>query len=242
MYKNKKIGLVIRAHNEENFISGVVTALPVFIDRVYLVNDASTDRTLEIINNFSKQDGRIKVVNHNIRRGAGYAAISGQKQALAENNDIIVMLDGDGQMDTTLLPAFLDPLCSGEADYVKGNRFSCKEHLRGMSGWRIFGNRILTILNRISSGYWKLSDPQNGYAAVTRSTLQKLDLDIMNKGFAYENDMLVKLNVIGAKVVEIAHPAIYKGQLSKIRYSQFIFQTSGLLLIDFFWRIRKKYL
>ena len=242
MYKNKRIGVVVRAYNEENFISSVVNSMPIFIDKIYLVNDASTDGTLEIITNLSKQDGRIVIVNSKIRGGAGHAAISGQKKALADNNDIIVMVDGDGQMDIARLPDFLNPLLSGEADYAKGNRFSTKTHLNEMPAWRVFGNHLLTILTRIASGYWNISDPQNGYTAITRNTLEKIDLDKIYRGFAYENDMLVKLNVIGAKVIDIPHPAIYKGQNSKIQYPLFIFETSWLLLKDFIWRIWKEYL
>jgi glycosyltransferase involved in cell wall biosynthesis len=241
MYKNKRISVIIRAYNEEKFISSVVSSIPIFIDRIYLVNDASTDGTLEIITNLSKQDSRIIIINHKVRGGAGYSAISGQKKALADNNDIIVMIDGDGQMDVALLHNFLDPLFSGKADYAKGNRFSMKGHLNEMPAWRILGNHILAILTRIASGYNNISDPQNGYVAITKNTLEKIDLDKLNRGFAYENDMLVKLNVIGAKVIEIPHPAVYRGQNSKINYPSFIFATSWLLLSDFAWRICIKY-
>ena len=242
MYKNKRIGVVVRAHNEEKFISSVVNSIPIFIDRIYLVNDASTDGTLDIIQNLAKQDGRIVIINNKIRKGAGYAAISGQKKALSDNNDIIAMVDGDGQMDITRLADFLNPLLSGEADYAKGNRFSDKKHINEMPAFRIFGNRILSILTRISSGYRNIYDPQNGYAAITKKTLEKINLDKIYGGFAYENDMLVKLNAIGARVINIPHPAIYGDQISKIKYPQFVVETSWLLLKDFFWRIWKKYL
>jgi len=242
MYQNKRIGVVIRAYNEEKFISAVVNSIPIFIDSIYIVNDASTDRTLEIIRNLGKQDERIVIIDHRIRSGPGCAAISGQKKALSENNDIIAMVDADGQMDTARLPDFLNPLLSGKADYAKGNRFSNKKHIDGMPTWRIFGNRILTILTRIASGYWHVNDPQNGYTTITRNTLEKIDLDKIYRGFAYENDMLVKLNVVGAKIIEIPHPAIYGEQISKIKYPKFVVTTSWLLLTDFLWRIWKKYL
>ena len=151
-------------------------------------------------------------------------------------------MDGDGQMDAGQLTHFLDPLISLEADYVKGNRFSNRAHLNGMPALRIFGNFLLIIFTRVASGYWNISDPQNGYTAITRNTLQKIDLDKLNRGFAYENDILVKLNVIGAKVVDIPHPSIYGSQNSKIYYPKFILETSRLLLYDFIWRIWRKYL
>jgi len=241
MYKNRTIGVVIRAHNESKFISSVLKSIPVIIDKIYLVNDASTDGTLEIITDLSKQDSRIEIINHLVRGGAGNAAISGQKRALSDNIDLIAIVDGDGQMDTERLVNFLDPLISGEADYTKGNRFSRKIHLNEMPKWRILGNFLLTYLTRIASGYWNISDPQNGFTAISKETLKKLDLDGVEKGFAFENDMLVKLNVVRAKVQDIPHPAIYRGQRSKINYLKFIFNTSWILFKDFFWRIWMKY-
>jgi glycosyltransferase involved in cell wall biosynthesis len=242
MYKNKKIAVVIRAYNEEEFIPGVVNSIPDFVDRIYIVNDASTDGTIEIISNLSKRDNRIVAVNHRIRGGAGYAAISGQKRALIDKNDLVAIIDGDGQMDSAFLTHFLDPLVSGEADYVKGNRFSMKEHLKEMPVWRLFGNFLLTYLTRIASGYWDINDPQNGYTAMSKETLKKLDLEKVEKGFAYENDMLVKLNIVGARIRDVPHPAIYRGQRSNICYCTFIFTTSWVLFKGFLWRLWAKYL
>jgi len=108
--------------------------------------------------------------------------------------------------------------------------------------WRAFGNLLLTNLTRIASGYWNISDPQDGYTAISVEILKKIDLDRIEGGFAFENDMLVKLNVAGARVIDIPHPAIYRGQHSKIRYSKFIWQTSWILFKDCIWRIWAKYL
>jgi glycosyltransferase involved in cell wall biosynthesis len=241
MYKSKKIGVVIRAYNEQKFISSVVKAVPDYIDKIYVVNDASTDKTLEIITNISNQDKRIIPIDRNYRGGAGAAAISGYKKALEDNNDIIAILDGDGQMDSTLLRRFMDPLVSGKADYVKGNRLSKHEDKTEMPAWRTFGNLLLTYLTRIASGYWHISDPQNGYTAISVNILRKLDLNKIDKGFAYENDMLIKLNVLGARVIDLPHPAIYRGQSSKIRYQKFIVSTSWILLKGFLWRQTMKF-
>jgi glycosyltransferase involved in cell wall biosynthesis len=242
MYKTKKIGVIIRAYNEELFITSVLKSIPGFVDNIYVVNDASSDNTLEIITNLSKQDHRIIPVNRQKRGGAGAAAISGHKKALEVDNAILVMLDGDGQMDSTLLNNFLDPLVSDKADYVKGNRLSCSEDMTEMPVWRAFGNSLLTNLTRIASGYWHISDPQNGYTAISVGTLKKLELDKIESGFAFENDMLVKLNVVGARVMDVRHKAIYRGQSSKISYSKFIFSTSWVLLRDCFWRFWVKYI
>jgi len=242
MYANKTIAAVVRAYNEEKFIDSVIDSIPDYVDRIYVVNDASTDGTLGKIKNISRKNGRVIPVNRRRRGGAGSAAISGHLRALQDNNDIIVMLDGDGQMDTELMGRFLEPIVLDRADYVKGNRLSSKEHLREMPALRILGNYLLTNLTRLASGYWHVSDPQNGYTAITAGTLRKINLGKIENGFAFENDILVKLNVAGAKVVDVPHPAVYRGQHSKIRYSSFIFRTSWVLLKDCIWRVWVKYI
>jgi glycosyltransferase involved in cell wall biosynthesis len=242
MYLHKTIGAVVRAYNEEKHILSVIESMPEYVDKIYVVNDASSDSTLEIIMGAAKRNSKIVPVARKIRGGAGSAAVSGLKRALQDDVDIFVMLDGDGQMDTSLINHFLDPLVFGKADYVKGSRLSSREHMREMPAFRAFGNCLLTFLTRAASGYWHISDPQNGYTAISRETLSKIKLDKVEKGFAFENDMLVKLNAINARVMDIPHPAVYRGQQSKIHYPGFILSLSWVLLKDYFWRIRVKYL
>jgi glycosyltransferase involved in cell wall biosynthesis len=242
MYKNRTIGVIVRAYNEEKFISSVLETVPGFVDKIYVVNDASTDRTLEIIRDISKRDSRITTISRERRGGAGSAAISGLQQALLENVDIVATMDGDGQMTPSLLSSFCDPLISGAADYAKGTRLTRREHLKQMPAFRLLGNLLLTNLTRMASGYWDITDPQNGYTAIRREVLKEVDLERLEGGYAFENDMLVKLNVVGARVIDIPHPAIYGGQISKIRYTNFIFKTSWILLKGLVWRIWAKYL
>jgi glycosyltransferase involved in cell wall biosynthesis len=242
MYKNKTNAVVVRAYNEEKSISSLVDSMPDFVDRIYIVNDASSDKTLEIISELARTDKRIFIINHSIRSGAGSASISGLKQTLLENIDVVATMDGDGQMIPSLLSRFLDPIIMGKADCSKGSRLLQREDKREMPTFRLFGNFMLTYLTRMASGYWHISDPQNGYMAISQETLRKIDLDNIDRGFAFENDILVKLNVVNARVVNIPHPAIYRGQTSKITYPSFILQTSWILLKDFAWRLSKKYL
>jgi glycosyltransferase involved in cell wall biosynthesis len=211
--------------------------MPAFVDRIYVVNDASTDRTLEISSDLAKRDGRVVTVNREIRGGAGAAAISGLERALSEDIDIVAIMDGDGQMVPAILSRFLDPLVSGEADYAKGTRLSRWQDRREMPLLRLFGNLLLTNLTRMASGYWHISDPQNGYTAMSSEYLRRIDLGKVERGFAFENDMLVKLSVAGAKVLDVPHPAIYRGQQSKIQYPGFIARTSWVLLRDLLWRL-----
>jgi glycosyltransferase involved in cell wall biosynthesis len=240
MYKNKKIGVVVPAHNEDEFIASVIGTVPDFVDKVYVVNDASTDKTIDIVITRATQDKKLVVINRETNGGVGAAILSGHTRALQDDMDVLAVMAGDGQMDPAVLHNILDPVVDGKADYVKGNRLSIQEHRKEMPTWRTFGNFLLTWLTRIASGYWNISDPQDGYTAISAETLKKLDLDRIEKGFAFENDMLVKLNVVGARVTDFQHPAIYRGQHSKIRYYEFIAKTSWILLKDFFWRIWAK--
>jgi len=239
LYKGKKIGISTAAYNEERFIKEVIETMPPFVDRIYVTNDGSTDRTAEILE--SMKDQRLVVITHPKRMGAGAATLSAHKKALEEGMDVVAVMAGDGQMDPTILYKILDPVVEERADYSKGDRLSTTGYKKGMSAWRSFGNSLLTYLTRIASGYWHVSDAQNGYTAISTDALRKLNLDKIEKGFAFENDLLVKLNVVGARVVDVPHSALYQGQKSKIRYPSFIIKTSWLLLRDFVWRIWIKY-
>jgi len=158
-----------------------------------------------------------------------------------ENIDIVVVMAGDNQMDSQHLPALLDAVIRDKADYAKGERLSIVNYSKGMSKWRFFGNWVLTALTKVSSGYWKIRDPQNGYTAITREALKRIDLDKIYPGYGYCNDLLVKLNVAGCKVVDVPIPARYGTEKSKIRYSKFITRVAPLLLKGFLWRLRMQY-
>jgi hypothetical protein len=148
---------------------------------------------------------------------------------------------GDNQMDPDYLPDLLDPIIDGKAGYTKGNRLLNSRLRKGMSIWRSLGNYILSFLNKIASGYWNVSDPQNGYTAISSSALKKLDLDKTYRGYAFENDMLVRLNIHDISVKNVAIPARYADEKSKIRYPTFIAKTSLYLINALLWRSWKKY-
>ena len=239
MYKGKKIAVVVPAHNEEPFIAEVIETMPSFVDRIYVTNDASTDNTGSILSSMASD--RLIVINHNQRMGAGAAMLSGYKRACSDEMDVIAVMAGDGQMDPTILDKILDPVVEGKADYSKGDRLSLPQHKDGMPAWRAFGNFLLTYLTKIASGYWHISDPQNGYTSIPKGILERVGLDKVETGFAFENDLLVKLHVCSARVVNVSHPARYRGEHSKIKYLHFMVTTSWLLLKDFLWRLRVEY-
>ncbi|MTI83707.1 MAG: glycosyltransferase family 2 protein [Firmicutes bacterium] len=240
MYRDKAMGVVVPAYNEELLIDKVIETMPDYVDKVYVVDDCSTDNTSQVVQHFN--GSRIQLTRHKENSGVGAAIITGYKQALQDGIDLIAVMAGDNQMDPDELPKLLDPVVDGRADYTKGDRLSRHELKRGMSKWRRFGNFLLTQLTRISSGYWALQDPQNGYAVISKEALAKLDLSKIYPQYGYCNDLLVRLNVLGLRVVDIAIPARYGDEKSKIIYGKYIRKVSLLLLNNFIWRIINKYL
>ena len=241
MYRDHTIAVVVPSFNEELLIQDTLLSVPAFVDRIYAVNDASTDKTQEIIETFSKKDARIIPINHKTNCGVGAAIVSGYRQAMNDNQQIVVVMAGDNQMDPEVMPALITPIIQNKADYTKGNRLLSPEYRKGMSQWRFIGNALLTIMTKFSSGYWKLMDPQNGYTAISRRTLERLNLDRVYPRYGYCNDLLVKLNVFGFRVMDIEMPARYGRETSKIRYANYIVNVSFLLFSDFFYRLRQKY-
>ncbi len=235
-----KLGIVVPAYNEETLIGETLKGMPPNADRIYVVDDGSTDATCQVIKSIN--DERICVLSHSRNRGVGAAIVTGYKKALEDNIDIVVIMAGDNQMHANYLPELLAPIIQNKADYAKGNRLSCLAHRRGMSTWRLFGNWVLTLFTKITTGYWGIRDPQNGYTAITREALMRINLDKVYPGYGYCNDLLVKLNIAGCKVVDVPIPACYGKEKSKIRYGKYINMILPLLIRNFFWRIRTKYL
>lgn len=239
MYRNKTIGVVVPAYNEEALITRVLETMPDYVDRIYAVDDCSTDGTAARISAWN--DPRLVLLRHSENKGVGAAIVSGYNQALRENMDLVAVMAGDNQMDPLELPKLLDPIIEGRADYAKGDRLSRSELTQGMSSWRRFGNNLLTLLTRISSGYWQLQDPQNGYTVISRQALEQIDLELVYPSYGYCNDLLAKLNVLGMRVTDVQIPARYGDEKSKIRYGNYIRRVSFLLLRNFLWRIRHRY-
>ncbi|HUU79115.1 MAG TPA: glycosyltransferase [candidate division Zixibacteria bacterium] len=239
MYNGKKIGIVIPAYNEEDLIDDTLNGMPSFADTIYVTDDCSLDNTAEIVKTFALRDKRIKLIQHNKNQGVGGAIASGFKDAIIEGMDIVVVMAGDNQMDSQYLPILLEPIINNIADFTKGNRLK-PGYWKGMSFFRLIGNFILTFLNNLVSGYWHIKDPQNGYIAISTECLKKMDLDSLYKGYAFENDLMVKANVQHLRMKNVLIPALYGKEKSKIKYGKFIFKTSLFLIQSFFWRIWKK--
>jgi glycosyltransferase involved in cell wall biosynthesis/CheY-like chemotaxis protein len=241
-YREHNICVVIPAYNEETTIRPTLASVPDYIFRVYAVDDASTDRTPEIIQECAKKDSRIMYIRHEKNEGVGASIATGYREAVQERMDIAVVMAGNNQMDPAYLPAFLDPIIKRQADYAVGNRLQGSEYRREMPPWIFFGNALLTLFTKIASGYWQLMDTQNGYTAISLRALERIDLTTIYPRYGYGNDILVKLNAYGFRAVNIHHPARYTGgERSNIRYGPYIFRFSWLLLKDFLWRLKEKY-
>lgn len=249
MYRDHRIAVIVPAYNEELLILDTLETIPDFVDRVFVVDDCSKDATLEKARAFAEKDTsrRVTVIHHEKNQGVGAAIVTGYKAVLEagedkEEIDIAAVMAGDNQMDPAFLPHLLDPVVDGKADYSMGNRLVDREFRSGMSKWRFFGNALLTLLTKIASGYWQMVDPQNGYTAISRRALETISLDAIYPGYGYCNDVLVRLNVYGFRVKNVPHPSRYGREKSGIRYSTYIVRLSRLLLKDFLWRLKMKYI
>lgn len=205
MYRQLRIGVVIPAFNEQDAIAATVAAIPDFIDEIIVVDDASSDATGQR----AQIGADICVIRHPHNRGVGAAIATGYRRALNTGCDIAVVMGGDGQMDPRDLPALLDPIASGRADYVKGNRFLHPDVWTEMPAVRLVANVALSMVTRVTSGYRHVFDSQCGYTAVHRDALAKIDLEALWPRYGYPNDLLARLHVVGARVVDVAVRPIY---------------------------------
>jgi glycosyltransferase involved in cell wall biosynthesis len=250
MYRNHTVAVVLPAYNEASHVGPTMASLPSFVDRIYVVDDASTDDTwTEIRRHAAALNGdvdgdhdRVVTVRHESNRGAGGALKTGYRRALADRLDIVVTMDADGQMDPGELDRLLDPLVEDRADYAKGDRLSRPDDRAGMPRYRLLGNAVLTLLTRVASGYWRTSDPQNGYTAVTREALAAVNVEALYDYYGYCNEMLVRLNAAGMRVADVPMPARYGDEDSHISLSAYVPKVSVILLSSFLWRCRTKYL
>ncbi|QSZ67852.1 glycosyltransferase [Methanofollis aquaemaris] len=240
-YRGRRVAVVVPAYNEENLIKETLDGIPEYVEKVYVVDDGSTDRTGVIIDAYARHDPCIVPIHHDPNRGVGAAITSGYLRAVEDEMDLVAVMAGDNQMDPAYLPSLLDPIIDGKADYTKGNRLISEDYRTGMSKWRSFGNSVLTFLTKIASGYWQMMDPQNGYTAVSTRALATLPLDHVYQGYGYCNNLLVWLNIYGMRVQDVAIPARYGREKSGIRYSTYIPKVSHLLLGNFLFRLKTKY-
>lgn len=235
-----RIGVVVPAYNEERLIGQSILSVPWYISKIYVIDDCSNDRTPEVIR--SIKDPRVVNIRHEVNKGVGAAIITGYKRALEDEMDMVAIMAGDNQMDPEQLPRLLMPIADGKADYTKGNRLISKNLRKGMSSWRSAGNFMLTMVTKIGSGYWQITDPQNGYTAISRQALESIDLDSVYTYYGYCNDLLIKLNAFGMRTMDVVMPARYGEEKSHIKYSRYIMKVAPMIFRGFLWRLKTKYI
>lgn len=221
---------VIPAFNVEAVIGGVLREIPSMVSAVIVVDDGSADDTAAVVSGHAKDDPRIQLIRHERNRGVGAAMVTGYRRALELDADIVVKIDGDGQMPLALLPKLIAPLLSGRADYVKGNRFRDFQAIRKMPPLRRFGNLVLSFLAKAATGYWDCFDPNNGFVAIRADVLVQLPLHKIDPTYYFEISMLSHLYLLGAVVDEEPMPARYEGEPSSLSIPRVVAGFPGRLM------------
>lgn len=220
--RNLSVAVVLPCYKVADSILEVISLIPGFVRHIVVVDDACPQKSGELVASQTK-DKRITVLQNSTNLGVGGAMITGYKWVLENTDaDIVVKVDGDGQMDPRRIQALISPIASKEADYTKGNRFDSLEDLEQMPKIRIFGNAILSIFSKFSSGYWNITDPTNGFTAIHTSVLHRVRLEKLRKGFFFESDMLFRLAIIRAVVVDVPMSATYGVEKSNLNIRKVI--------------------
>lgn len=227
MYRGVRVAVVVPAYQEAMHISRTLDGLPDFVDRVFVVDDASTDHTAALVQ--ARGEGRVTLFRHTENRGVGAAIATGYARALEVGAEVVAVMGGDGQMDPCDLAPLLDPLCAGDAGYAKGNRLSWPGAHRLMPPSRWLGNHILSWLTRRVTGL-RVHDSQCGYTAVTREGLMRIELDRLWPRYGYPNDLLGAFARADVPVAEVPVRPIYAGEKSGIRLRHALFVIPFVLL------------
>lgn len=234
------IAVVIPSYKVTRHVLDVIARTPPLVSRIYVVDDACPDHSGRFVEEHCKDD-RVQVLYHEINQGVGGAVLTGYAAAIREAMEVIVKVDGDGQMDPALIPMFVRPITDGEADYTKGNRFFDLEVVHTMPRARLLGNAALSFMTKFSSGYWNLFDPTNGYTAVHVDVARHLPLTKISQRYFFETDMLFRLNILRAMIVEIPMAAKYADEVSNLKISKVIGEFSFKHCRGFFKRIFYNY-
>ncbi|WP_238857788.1 glycosyltransferase family 2 protein [Poritiphilus flavus] len=221
MRSNKKIAVVIPCYRVSRHIKEVILSIPAFVDHILVVDDACPEYSGAIADEIGEQ--RVRVIFHEKNKGVGGAVISGFLKAVELGCDIVIKMDGDGQMDANQIPILILPLLAEQADYTKGNRFHDFTALKSMPKIRLLGNSVLSFVVKATSGYWNLMDPTNGFCAISYPALCELKLDKIDKGYFFETDMLIHLNLINKVVMDVPIAAIYGNEISNLRIRNVLF-------------------
>ena len=186
------------------------------VTHIFVIDDACPESTADFVEEHCT-DPRLQVARNEKNLGVGGAVMQGYRLALREGVDIAVKVDSDGQMDPKLIPYLTSSIVDGSTDYAKGCRFFSLSDLQSMPRTRLLGNAVLSIFSKVSSGYWNIMDPTNGFTAIHRAALQQLPLNRISLGYFFESDMLFRLATIRAVVKDVPMASVYKGEESQLK-------------------------
>ena len=216
-----KIAVVIPTYRAKTHILGVIGGIDSEVDKIYVVDDCCPDNSGDYVKK-NCQDKRVAVIRHIANQGVGGAVMTGYRAAIEDGMNILVKIDSDGQMNPSLIPYFVAPIIDGEADYTKGNRFYDLDNARTMPKMRLFGNAVLSFMCKMSSGYWNIFDPTNGYTAIHADMVSLLPLDKISRRYFFETDMLFRLNTVRAVVVDVPMDAVYGDEVSNLKITKIV--------------------
>ena len=243
MYKSARIGVVVPCYNEGTQVATVLGTMPEFVDRIYVIDDASTDDTVDNVTPYVQADPeRFVLIRHPVNLGVGGAIASGYKAARDHQMDVTAVMAGDAQMDPEELPSIIDPVIDEECDYTKGNRLLSGDAWDVIPRIRYLGNAMLSLLTKIASGYWHVTDSQSGYTAINLKVLRTINWNNMYKRYGQPNDLLTRLNVYNFRVRDIPIRPVYGvGEQSGLRPIRMIPKLSWLIFRLFLFRLFQKY-
>nr|WP_246174000.1 glycosyltransferase family 2 protein [Paraburkholderia hayleyella] len=235
-----KIAVVIPSYKVREHILDVLNSFGPEIFRIYVIDDCCPENSGDFVTANCK-DERVVIIRHTENRGVGGAVMTGYQAAINDGMDIFVKIDGDGQMDPDLILDFVAPIMAGEADYAKGNRFFDLEKISAMPKMRLFGNAVLSFMCKVSSGYWNLFDPTNGYTAIHADVARHLPFHKISQRYFFETDMLFRLNTLRAVVIDVPMEAKYGNEVSNLKISRIAGEFFAKHMRNFFKRIFYNY-
>ena len=234
------IAVVIPCYKVRLQVGSVIAKIGPEVGSIYIVDDACPESTGQYVLE-NVRDSRVRVIKHEENQGVGGAVISGYKAAYDDGADVVVKIDGDGQMDPNLIYAIAGPVLEGHADYSKGDRFDSLENLFGMPKVRIFGNAILSLWTKFSSGYWSITDPTNGFTAIHRRALEAMNLDKIRRSYFFESDILFRLNIANCVVADVPMAAVYGSEKSNMSILKVMFEFPWRHTVNLWKRIFYRY-
>lgn len=230
------IAVCIPCYKAKATILQVLKSVGPEVSHIFLIDDACPESTGDFVEQ-NCSDPRLTIIRNESNLGVGGAVVQGYRAVLNEGVDIAVKIDSDGQMDPALVPYLTSSIVSGSADYAKGCRFYSLKDMKSMPYIRLLGNAALSIINKMTSGYWTVVDPTNGYTAIHRAALQQLPMNRISQGYFFESDMLFRLSTIRAVVKDVPMASVYKEEESQLRIGRVLFEFPPLYARAFVKRV-----